>query len=184
MDDVCKREDRLCWIDLETTGLDAKTHAILEIGVVITEADLTFVAERSVVVWQPDDALALMPDVVREMHTRSGLINEVRSSGYNARQAAIHALIFMSVHLDANKSPMCGNSIGTLDRPFLEHHMPTILGWLHYRMIDVSSVKELVRRWNPQHAYGAKKLAHRALDDCHESIEEARWYRDALFAGP
>lgn len=177
-------EGRLPWIDLETTGLDAEEHVVLELGIVITEADLTVVAERSWVVSQPKEALERMPDIVHEMHVRSGLLDEVRRSRLSTLEVADLALEFMNDHLVPGTAPLCGNSIGALDRPFLARHMPAVLKWLHYRMVDVSTVKELVRRWAPQWNYGAKKLAHRALDDCHESILEARWYREALFAGP
>ena len=178
------RDDRLFWLDLETTGLDADQHEILEVAAVVTEADLTPVAHGSWVVWQPESALDQMPAVVRAMHESSGLLKAVRgptSSLLGPVEARLRQ--FMEANLVLKTAPLCGNSIGTLDRPFLRRHMPTILPLLHYRMVDVSSLKELVNRWAPQWAYGKKKLAHRALDDVRESLDEARWYKEALF-GP
>lgn len=182
-----KRSERLLWIDLETTGLDPRCDRILEVAMIVTEADLSIVpgSEHSWVLHQPDKVLheSSMAPIVWAMHTQSGLLEESRRSLRTEQTVDLELLVRVSGFLDEGKSPMCGNSIGTLDRPFLRRYMPGVLGWLHYRMVDVSSLKELVSRWAPQWTYGKKKLAHRALDDVRESIDEARWYKEALF-GP
>jgi oligoribonuclease len=179
--------DRMLWLDLETTGLDPERDRILEVAMVVTESDLTIVpaSEMSWVVHQPDDVLdsSTMPQIVRDMHTASGLLQESRRAFHAEDWVGLQLLIRASTFLQHKKAPLCGNSIGALDRPFLVRHMPAVLDWLHYRMVDVSSVKELVSRWCPERAYGKKKLAHRALADIHESLDEARWYKEALF-GP
>lgn len=187
------RADRLTWIDLETTGFEPGTsapgdHAILEIGIVITEADLTEVASRSWVVWQPPHVLALMDDRVRAMHTASGLLDEVAAIHASSDKwikdkcvgdVAGEALLFLRTHVDPRTSPLCGSSVW-FDHGFLVRDMPHVRGHLHYRMIDVSTVKELARRWRPG-LEPAKKLAHRALDDIRETLAEARLYRDQIF---
>ena len=176
--------DLLAWLDLEMTGLDPARHAIVEIASLVTDADLTVVAEGpDLVVHQPDHVLAGMDTIVRDMHTRSGLLADVRGSTVGLAAAEGATLDFLVEHLPAaGVAPLCGNSIH-VDRRFLFLHMPRLDAYLHYRCIDVSTVKELARRWYPA-AYDAaprKAGAHRALADIHESVAELRHYRGAVF---
>ncbi len=168
------------------TGLDPELHSIVEIAVLITDDDLEVVASGpDLVIHQPDDALARMDDVVQTMHTASGLLERVRSSTVSLDEAGAAVLAFLKEHIETPRSvPLCGNSIGT-DRRFLARHLPEIDDFLHYRSIDVSTVKELARRWQPAAYEGApaKAKGHRALDDITESLEELRWYRQAGFIG-
>ena len=174
---------RLVWIDLEMTGLDPNRCSIIEIATIVTEPDLEVVAEGPcLVVHQPEEALGVMSDYVRELHTRSGLVSRVRASTVLLAAAAEQTLAFLEQHCTKGTPPLCGNSVWK-DRAFLERYMPEVAGFLHYRTIDVSTVKELVRRWCPPHLHAPKKKdAHRALDDIRESIEELKWYRAHLFA--
>jgi oligoribonuclease len=174
-------------MDLEMTGLDPATDVIVEIATLVTDDDLTIVAEGpDLVVHQPDDALATMDAFVVDMHTRSGLLAAVRSSPVSLEDAGARTLAFIKEHApDPRTVPLCGNSIGT-DRRFLAIYLPEIEEYLHYRSVDVSSVKELVRRWYPSvRANRPKKVGlHRALDDIRESVEELRYYRDHVFVPP
>jgi oligoribonuclease len=174
---------RLVWIDLEMTGLDPHKCCIIEIATIITEPDLDLVAEGPcLVVHQPDEALAVMSDYVRDLHTRSGLVARVQQSTVSLAEATAQTMAFLEQHCTKGAPPLCGNSVWK-DRTFLEQYMPEVAGFLHYRTIDVSTVKELVRRWcPPQYHAPKKKDAHRALDDIRESIEELKWYRAHLFA--
>ena len=162
------------------TGLDPTRDRIVEIATIVTDDDLEVVAEGpDLVVHQPDQVLDAMGDVVRRMHTRSGLLEAIRASEVSLEDAGAATLAFLREHIpDARSVPLCGNSIGT-DRRFLLAYLPEIEEHLHYRSVDVSSVKELVKRWNPAILDGAPKKAegHRALDDIRESIEELRYYR-------
>lgn len=166
------------------TGLDPARHVIVEIATLVTDDDLNIVAEGpDLVVHQPATALAEMPDVVREMHTSSGLLTAIEASTLTLEEAGRATLAFLQQHIPEPRSvPLCGNSIGT-DRRFLSVHLPEIEEYLHYRSIDVTSVKELARRWFPESLGGApaKKTSHRALDDIRESVEELRYYRTAVF---
>jgi oligoribonuclease len=179
----------LAWMDLEMTGLDAANDAIVEIATLITDDDLVIVAEGpDLVVHQPPEVLARMGDVVREMHTRSGLLKSIEASEVTLEDAGRQTLAFLRQHIPAARSvPLCGNSIGT-DRRFLSVHLPEIEEYLHYRSVDVSTVKELAKRWLPTILGDAPRKAegHRALDDIRESVEELRYYREAFFvkAGP
>ncbi len=168
------------------TGLDPELHAIVEIAVLITDDDLEIVATGpDIVVRQPEDVLARMGDTVRTMHTSSGLLDAVRASTVNLADAGREVLTFLRSHIDGPRTvPLCGNSIGT-DRRFLARHLPEVENFLHYRSIDVSTVKELARRWQPAvyERAPAKAGGHRALDDILESLEELRWYRRAGFIG-
>jgi oligoribonuclease len=174
--------DRLVWLDLEMTGLDVARHVIVELAVLVTDANLEPVdAGIDVVVHQPERALAEMDDFVRDMHTRSGLLAAIESSDVSLEQAGERALEYVRGHVAAGVSPLCGNSIG-VDRRFLHSQLPALDEYLHYRSIDVSSLKELCRRWYPDvyRVRPAKKETHRALDDVLESIAELRYYRDTM----
>src|SRR4051795_6445211 len=170
----------LVWMDLEMTGLDPTRHAIVEIATLITDDELEIVAEGpDLVVTQPPQALDAMEDVVRNMHTTSGLLDAIRSSDVTLEDAGEQTLAFIRQHIpEARTVPLCGNSIGT-DRRFLAMQLPEIEEYLHYRSVDVSTVKELVRRWYPDEAAKAPKKmgGHRAMDDIRESVIELRYYR-------
>jgi len=176
--------DRLVWVDLEMTGLDPDRDVILEIAALVTDSNLEPVAEGlDLVVHQPAEALTDMVEVVREMHARSGLTDAVQSSTTSLADAEQAVMDLVRAHVpDPRTVPLCGNSIAT-DRTFLVKHMPTLDAWLHYRMIDVSSIKELARRWYPKAYYHAPQKAggHRALADILESVEELRYYRSTIF---
>ena len=173
-------------MDLEMTGLDPGRHVIVEIATLVTDDDLAIVAEGpDLVVHQPASALAGMDDVVRAMHTKSGLATAIQASTVTLEHAGRATLEFLRQHAPAGQVPLCGNSIGT-DRRFLATQLPEVDNHLHYRSIDVSTIKELARRWYPRVLAGAPKKAggHRALDDIRESVEELQYYRMALFRPP
>jgi oligoribonuclease len=171
-------------MDLEMTGLEPATDAIVEIATLVTDDQLEIVAEGpDLVVHQPPEALAGMSDVVRDMHTRSGLLAAIGASTTTLADAGAATLDFIRQHVPNPRSvPLCGNSIGT-DRRFLAAYLPEIENYLHYRSVDVSTIKELARRWAPDVVDGAprKETTHRALGDIRESVAELRWYRDNLF---
>jgi len=173
----------LAWMDLEMTGLDHTTDVIVEIATIVTDDDLTIVAEGpDIVVHQPPEELAKMGDFVRDMHTRSGLLAQIEASTVTLDEAGRATLDFLREHIpEARSVPLCGNSIGT-DRRFLAAYLPEIEEYLHYRSVNVSTLKELADRWNPAVIEGApaKKETHRALDDIRESITELAHYRDAF----
>ncbi|WP_098958278.1 oligoribonuclease [Pseudonocardia sp. N23] len=179
--------DRLVWIDCEMTGLDLQRDALIEIAVLVTDGDLNVLGEGvDVVIHADESALAAMPDVVRDMHARSGLTEEVRRSDVTLDEAEQAVLAYIREHVpDAVSAPLAGNSIAT-DRGFLARDMPELDAHLHYRMVDVSSIKELCRRWFPRVFYAKpeKGLAHRALSDIRESIRELAYYRATLFVAP
>jgi oligoribonuclease len=174
----------LAWMDLEMTGLEPTRDVIVEIATLITDDDLEIIVEGpDLVIHQPAEALAKMDDVVRDMHTRSGLLPAIEASTITLEQAGKETLGFLTEHLPGpGVVPLCGNSIGT-DRRFLAVYLPDIESYLHYRSIDVSSIKELVRRWYPEKRAGRprKERNHRALDDIRESVAELRYYRDEVF---
>lgn len=174
----------LVWMDLEMTGLDPARNVIVEIATIITDDLLEIVAEGpDLVVAADDEQLAVMDDVVKAMHTKSGLLEAIRASTLTVAEAGETTLKFLQEHIrEAGTVPLCGNSIGT-DRRFLAAWLPEIDNFLHYRSIDVSTVKELAKRWNPEVFAAAPKKAgsHRALGDIVESIEELRYYRQAFF---
>jgi oligoribonuclease len=176
--------DRLVWIDCEMTGLDLGRDALIEIAVLVTDGELNVLGEGVDVVIHADDAaLAGMPDIVRDMHERSGLTEAVRASTVTVPEAEQLALDYIRRYVpDPRSAPLAGNSIAT-DRGFLARDMPALDAHLHYRMVDVSSVKELCRRWYPRVFYAKpeKGLAHRALADIQESLRELAYYRQTLF---
>src|SRR5918993_1013897 len=171
-------------MDLEMTGLDPATDVIVEIATIVTDDELEIVAEGpDLVVHQPPEALVGMDPVVVDMHTSSGLLTAIAASTTSLEEAGQATLAFIREHVpDPRTVPLCGNSIGT-DRRFLAIHLPAIEEHLHYRSVDVSTIKELTRRWYPGalEAVPRKATAHRALDDIRESIEELRWYREHVF---
>jgi oligoribonuclease len=175
--------DRLVWIDCEMTGLSITSDALVEVACVVTDGELNELDEGiDVVIKPPDEALDQMPDLVRQMHTTSGLLSEL-ASGITLAQAQDQVLGYVREHVkEPRKVPLCGNSIAT-DRAFIARDLPGLDEFLHYRMIDVSSIKELARRWYPR-AYFASPVkvgGHRALADILESISELRYYRAAVF---
>ena len=174
--------DNLIWIDLEMTGLDPDTDCIIEMATVVTDAQLAILAEGPVIaVHQSDETLARMDEWNTRQHGASGLTERVRASRVETAAAEQQMLDFLAQHVAAGASPMCGNSI-CQDRRFLARHMPRLEQFFHYRNLDVSSVKELARRWAPTVAASfSKQGAHLALADIHESIRELRHYREHLF---
>lgn len=175
--------DRLVWIDCEMTGLDLANDALIEIAALVTDGELNIIDEGvDVVIKPPEEALRNMTPVVREMHTTSGLLKEL-PAGVTMAEAEQTVLTYIRTHVpDAKKAPLCGNSIAT-DRSFLARDMPGLDAHLHYRMVDVSSIKELSRRWYPRVYFASpeKKGGHRALADITESIRELRYYRASVF---
>ncbi|NHD18379.1 MULTISPECIES: oligoribonuclease [unclassified Actinopolyspora] len=176
--------DRLVWIDCEMTGLELGKDALIEIAALVTDADLNILGEGvDVVIHADEETLGGMPEVVREMHDRSGLTEEVRRSRVTLAQAEQQVLEYLRQHVpDGRSAPLAGNSIAT-DRGFIARDMPELDQYLHYRMVDVSSIKELCRRWYPRiyYAQPEKGLAHRALADVRESIRELAYYRRTAF---
>jgi oligoribonuclease len=175
------RNNRLVWVDLEMTGLDPEINVIVEIATIITEEDLSVVAEGpNIVIHQPDAMLENLDDVVLQMHTRSGLIQRIKDSEITLEKATHDTLAFIHDHVDPRTAPLAGNSVWK-DKQFLERYMSDVVDSLHYRLVDVSTIKELARRWYPAIKAPKKKESHRALDDIRESIAELQFYRDKLF---
>lgn len=174
----------LVWMDLEMTGLDHTSEVIVEIATIITDDDLQILAEGpDLVIHQPDEALEGMDPFVVDMHTKSGLLEQIKASTISLADAGAATLEFIKLHVPEPASvPLCGNSIGT-DRRFLAAYLPDIENYLHYRSIDVSSVKELVKRWYPDVDASRPRGqgSHRALDDIRESIREMAYYREHVF---
>jgi oligoribonuclease len=175
----------LIWMDLEMTGLDESRHVIVEIATLVTDDDLNIVAEGpNLVIHQSDEVMAEMDDFVTNMHTVSGLLEKIKTSTISEADAMQQTLDFIKEHSpEPNKIPLCGNSIRT-DRTFLAKYMPEIENWLHYRCVDVSTIKELVKRWNPglEHARPKSEgITHRAMDDIRDSVAELKFYRDKVF---
>ena len=179
--------DRLVWIDCEMTGLELGKDALIEIAALVTDADLNVLGDGvDVVIHADDEALAGMPEVVVEMHAKSGLTEEVRRSTVSIADAEAQVLAYIKEWVpDPRTAPLAGNSIAT-DRGFIARDMPALDSHLHYRMIDVSSIKELCRRWYPRiyYAQPEKGLSHRALADIKESIRELAYYRRTAFVAP
>ena len=174
--------DYLVWMDLEMTGLDPARDVIIEMATLITDGELNVVAEGpEIAIRQPESTLAGMDEWNQTHHSASGLIERVRSSPVGEREAEAQTLSFLERHVDRDASPLCGNTIWQ-DRRFLVRYMPTLEAYLHYRNIDVSTVKELARRWRPELLSGfSKKNAHTALSDIRESVAELKYYRDHFF---
>ena len=176
--------DRLVWVDCEMTGLDLRQDALIEIAALVTDSDLRVLDDGvDIVIAAPDELLTGMQPVVRDMHATSGLTEAVRASTTTVAEAEQIVLDHLRKHVpEARTVPLCGNSIAT-DRAFLARDMPELDGFLHYRMVDVSSIKELCRRWYPRVYFSQpqKGLAHRALADIKESIRELRYYRGTVF---
>jgi oligoribonuclease len=175
--------DRLVWIDCEMTGLDLGSDLLIEVAALVTDAELNVIGDGvDIVIGASAEEMARMPDVVRDMHAVSGLTEAVLASEVTLADAEQQVLAFLREHVDPGKAPLCGNSIAT-DRSFLARDMKELDAFLHYRMVDVSSVKELARRWYPRAYFNAPKKAggHRALADIHESVKELRYYRSTVF---
>jgi len=174
-------QNNLIWIDMEMTGLQPDSDRIIEIALLVTDAQLVTVAEGPVlVVHQPDEVLDAMDSWNKSTHKKTGLIDRVRASRMSEADAERAALEFLENHVPANASPMCGNSI-CQDRRFLARWMPRLEGHFHYRNLDVSTLKELVRRWKPELLKGfTKEGKHEAMADILESIEELKFYRKAV----
>ncbi|AUG77336.1 oligoribonuclease [Kitasatospora sp. MMS16-BH015] len=175
--------DRLVWIDCEMTGLDLDRDALVEVAALVTDSDLNILGEGvDVIIRPPAEAVEGMPEFVRTMHTTSGLLDELEH-GVTLAEAEAMVLAYIREHVpEAGKTPLCGNSVAT-DRGFLARDMPALESHLHYRIVDVSSIKELARRWFPRAYYNSpqKGGSHRALADIRESIAELRYYREAVF---
>ena len=174
--------DNLVWIDCEMTGLDLGTDALIELAVLVTDSELNVLGDGvDIVIRPPDEALAQMGEFVTDMHRKSGLL-ELLSSGVTLEEAEAQALAYIRTYVpEVRKAPLAGNTIGT-DRAFLARDLPTLEGHVHYRNVDVSSLKELAKRWYPRIYFTApaKSGNHRALADIRESIEELRYYREAM----
>jgi oligoribonuclease len=180
-------DDRLVWIDLEMTGLDVERHRIVELAVLVTDAQLEILDDGiDLIVHQPPEVMAEMDDFVRKMHTKSGLLPEIEKSTLTLEAAGVQALTYIGERVpEPGTAPMCGNSIG-VDRRFLGRYLPDLDNYLHYRSIDVSSFKELCRRWYPD-VYTkrpGKAETHRALTDIRESVAELRFYREHMLRPP
>ena len=184
---VTERDGRLVWIDCEMTGLDLRRDALIEVAAIVTDPDLTPLDEGvAVIIHTDDDVLDEMLPIVRDMHEASGLTDAVRRSTTTLGAAEKIILDYVKSHVsDPKTAPLCGNSIAT-DRAFLARDMPLLDEHLHYRMVDVSTIKELAKRWYPRvyQSQPEKGLAHRALDDIRESIVELAYYRRTLFVPP
>ena len=176
---MAQNDNHLVWLDMEMTGLDPERDRIIELAMIVTDGNLETVAESPVwVVHQPDAVLDAMDEWNKNTHGKSGLIERVRASALDEAVVEAAALSFMRDYVPQRISPMCGNSIGQ-DRRFMVRYMPALEAWFHYRNIDVSTLKELCRRWKPEVAKGFEKAsAHTALADIRESIEELKYYRE------
>ena len=175
------REQRMVWIDLEMTGLDIKKESIIEIATIITDSELNILAQG------PNLAIKVSEELIEGMdewntthHHQSGLVDRIRTVGVSIEEAQQQTIEFLQQWVNPNSAPLCGNSVWN-DRRFLDKEMPLVADYLHYRMIDVSTVKELAKRWYPEVDKYPKKLSHLALDDIIESIEELQYFRNKVF---
>ncbi|MGR5134350.1 oligoribonuclease [Vibrio alfacsensis] len=175
-------DQNLIWVDLEMTGLDPETHKIIEIASIVTDSELNILAEGPVLaVHQPEAELAKMDEWCTNTHTASGLVKRVQNSDISEQDAVAQTIAFLEKWVPKGVSPICGNSIGQ-DRRFLYKHMPELEEYFHYRYLDVSTLKELTRRWKPEVLDGfSKQGTHLALDDIRESIAELKYYRETIF---
>ena len=176
------KQSNLVWLDLEMTGLELETDVIIEIATIITDGDLNIIAEGpDIVIHQSNEIMDNMNEWCTRQHGLSGLTAAVKSSQVTTAEAERQTLAFISQYVEEGKSPLCGNSIGQ-DRRFLEKYMPKLGSFVHYRNIDVSTVKELARRWKPELLVDKDKTsAHRSLSDIHQSIQELQHYKDLFF---
>ena len=177
-----RKNDRLVWVDMEMSGLFPETDRILEIAMIVTDGDLNIVAEGPVLVVHQEDAVLDRMDAWNKgTHGKSGLIDKVKASTLTEAEVEAECLAFLKQHVKSSISPMCGNTIHQ-DRRFMNRYMPKLEAYFHYRNIDVSTIKELCKRWQPEIAKGfSKQQAHTALADIIESVEELRYYREKLF---
>lgn len=175
-------ENNLVWIDLEMTGLDPEKEKIIEMATIVTDSELNLVAEGPLIaIHQPDSLLDAMDEWCTRTHGESGLTQRVKDSKISEREAELATIEFLKQYVAPGKSPLCGNSIGQ-DRRFLVKYMPELEDFFHYRNLDVSTIKELARRWRPDVLAGVKKKgSHLALDDIRDSIDELRHYRATFF---
>ncbi len=182
---VQQNANNLCWLDMEMTGLSPETDRIIEVAVIITDSDLNVLAQSPVyAVHQSDEVLDAMDEWCTATHGRTGLTQRVRESQYTEAEVEQNLLDFIAAWIPAQASPMCGNSVHQ-DRRFMQKYMPRLEAHFHYRNLDVSTLKELAKRWNPAVAKGVvKRGSHKALDDILESIEEMRYYRDHFLKLP
>ncbi|OBT16396.1 oligoribonuclease [Vibrio sp. UCD-FRSSP16_10] len=176
-------DNNLIWVDLEMTGLDPEVHKVIEIASIVTDSELNILAEGPVIaIHQSDAELAIMDDWCTNTHTNSGLVKRVKDSAIDENQAVALTIEFLEKWVPKGVSPICGNSIGQ-DRRFLYKHMPELEQYFHYRYVDVSTLKELTRRWKPEVLDGfSKQGVHLALDDIRESIAELRYYRKTIMS--
>jgi oligoribonuclease len=176
--------DRFVWLDLEMTGLDESSCVILQVAMVITDPHLRVLAEIDLPIWQPEPALSSMIPIVRSMHTKNNLLDRVRTSEYSLEQAECELMTILTQHVEYKKGILAGNSI-YVDRRFLQRYMPTFEGYLHYRQIDVSSIKLIAQAWYSSRGKAPKKpSSHTALEDVKESIEELSFYKQNIFRNP
>ena len=173
----------LVWIDCEMTGLDLATDALIEVACIVTDAELNPLGEGvSVIIKPPSDAVEVMTDFVRQMHVKSGLLPEL-DGGLTMEDAQRQLVDYITAQVKGFRAPLAGNTVG-MDKAFLDRDMPELMGLLHYRVVDVSSIKELVRRWYPRVFFNSpdKTGGHRALGDIEDSIQELRYYRESIFS--
>jgi oligoribonuclease len=176
--------DRFVWLDLEMTGLDESSCVILQVAMIITDPHFRTLAEIDLPIWQPESALSSMIPVVRSMHTKNNLLDRVRTSEYSLQQAEYELMNILTQHVGYKRGVLAGNSI-YVDRRFLQRYMPIFEGYLHYRQIDVSSIKILSQAWYTSKGKAPKRpSAHTALEDIKESIEELSFYKQHIFRHP
>lgn len=180
-DSTRSNQPPLIWIDLEMSGLDPDKCAILELACIVTDGELVELSDGiDLVIHQPDSVLDAMDEWCTRHHGQSGLTAAVKASNISLREAELRTVDYLRRFTHKGQSPLCGSSVSH-DRRFIDKYMPELSAWLHYRTVDVSTVKELVKRWYPDLVLPAKKNSHRALDDIRESIDELRFYRDSAF---